>query len=154
MTTQRPGSPRRGGKELNLALLMPALPPVILPSGTTHQIMPLTARGYEMFKTLREMQRQYEQTNVLDEAVYLQVIDDLLALVLPTATPDDLASLGFRVEVKLAPILAAAGRVDDVLLALEESESAPNGEALSVPLQSTESAAPSPTTHAPLDKTG
>jgi hypothetical protein len=141
---------------LNLTTLMPALPPVKLPNGSVHQIVPLTAESYEMFKTLRSFQKAVEAGEDVDEDVYLDMVDAVLAKVLPTATPDDLASFGFRVEVKLAPILAAAGRIDDVLVALSEVQRASegNGEALAGSILPTTPAAPSPDTAAPLDKTG
>jgi hypothetical protein len=141
---------------LNLANLMPALPPVKLPNGTVHQIVPLSAHMYEQFKEIRAMQKAIEAGEDIDDAIYVDAVDVLLQAVLPTATPDDLASFGFRVEIKLAPILAAAGRVDDVLYALEAATAGNGGnvEALLESIQSTTPAAPSPDTAAPSDRIG
>jgi hypothetical protein len=139
---------------MNLASLLPALPPVIIPNGTTHQIMPLTARGYELFKEVRQYQAAANNGELVDDSAYLDIVDELLALVLPTATPDDLASFGFRIEIKLGPILAAAGRVDDVLNAIAEAEADPNREALPDPSPAMGSVAPSPDTPRPLGATG
>jgi len=139
---------------MNLASLMPALPPVIIPNGSTHQMVPLTARGYELFKELRQYQDASNNGERVDELAYLDVVDELLALVLPTASPDDLASFGFRMELKLGPILAAAGRVDDVLNAIAEAEADPNGEALPDLSPVMGSVAPSLDTPPPLGATG
>lgn len=96
-----------------------------------------------------------QQERPVDEQLFTVVIDELLALVLPDATPDDLASLGDRYELKMAPILAAAGRVDEVLASFSAKEEAEgNGDALSDLNQSTTSVAPSSDTAKPLDKTG
>lgn len=154
MTQMKPEKTRP--KSLNLASLVPPLPPVTLPNGKEVQIVHLSAKGYEMYREMQTMILDLQAGFEIDETHHINLIDNLLALVLPDATPDDLASLGARVELKMAPILVAAGRVDEVLEALEANSggSQGNGEALSGSPLSTISVAPSPDTVVPLAKIG
>lgn len=142
MTTPRPGSLRP--TPLNLAALVPTLPPVILPNGKEVQLKALTAEGYELYRQMRLMTQQVQHGEAVDEEAYIATIDRLLAAVLPDADADDLASFGVRYELKMAPILAAAGRVDEVLTALSSAGNTEgNGEALQGSMPVTTSAAPS-----------
>lgn len=153
MTTTRPTGQR--SKALNLASLVPPLPLVTLPNGKEVQLRHLSAKGYELYREMQSLITDVQQERPVDEQLFTVVIDELLALVLPDATPDDLASLGDRYELKMAPILAAAGRVDEVLASFSAKEEAEgNGDALSDLNQSTTSVAPSSDTAKPLDKTG
>lgn len=143
MTTSRPGSLRPA--PLNLAALVPTLPSVILPNQKEVQLHALTAEGYELYRQMRGLTQQVQNGEDVDEDAYMGVIDRLLALVLPDATPDDLASFGVRFELKMAPILAAAGRVDEVIATLNAAEKASEGNGVAQPDSSpdTISAAPS-----------
>jgi hypothetical protein len=127
---------------LNLAALVPTLPSVIIPNGKELQLRPLTAEGYELYRQMRQLTAQVQNGGEVDEDAYVNVIDRLLGVVLPDATDDDLASFGVRYELKMAPILAAAGRVDEVVSAL--ASAAPEGNEVAQPdsLPDTISAAP------------
>lgn len=155
MTTTNRGLPRSA--PLNLAALVPALPAVVLPNGVERQLHPLSAQAYEMYRQLSSMTTQFQAGESVNEDDYMDLIDAILARVLPDATPDDLASFGVRVELKMAPILAAAGRVDEVVRAMQALEtSAAGNEAALLPEWNpdTTSAAPSPDIATPSDKTG
>lgn len=143
MTTPRPGSLRPA--PLNLAALVPTLPTVILPNGKEVQLKALTAEGYELYRQMRILTQQVQHGEAVDEEAYIATIDRLLAAVLPDADADDLASFGVRYELKMAPILAAAGRVDEVLTALSSAagEAEGNGGAQLGSTPVTTSAAPS-----------
>jgi hypothetical protein len=108
---------------LNLAELVPALPAVTLPNGIEVQMAPLTARGYELFLAI---QRAMGGEGDIDFA-FVEKLDEVLAIVLPTATPDDLASLGVRHDLKLAVILSAAGAVDSALDAIKNETAGSEG---------------------------
>lgn len=102
---------------LNLAALVKPLPPVILPDGSEHPLV-YTAHAAEAYKRVRvfvDLLRRGEEIPQLEAS---DAIDECLTLVLPSATPDHLASFGERTELKLAVIAAAAGRVDAVLQTL------------------------------------
>lgn len=108
---------RRG--PLRLADLVPALPMVELLNGKEIQLAPLTARGYELFLSIQETMRGAEMGLDTDDALdMVKKIDEVLGSVLPTATPDDLASFGVRTDMKLSVIMSAAGAVDEVLASL------------------------------------
>lgn len=109
-------------KTLNLALLVPQLPMVRFPSGVEHQLMPLTAESYELWLEVQQLVRSSEENEPIDVSYFHALLDLLLAKVLPTASKDDLASLGTRTEVKLAPCMAAAGQIDSVMAALDALE--------------------------------
>lgn len=109
---------RRG--PLNLAELVPELPEVVLPSKNVVQVVPFTAASYEKYRLLQKMTvAGMQQTASFDEDKYLDLLNEVLCLVIPSATPDDLASFGDRVELKLSVLAIAAGRVDEVVQALE-----------------------------------
>lgn len=108
---------------LNLAELVPALPPVILPNHKEVKMSPLTARGYELFLSVQRALRGEEG---MDES-FVEMVDELLAIVLPTASRDDLASFGVRHDLKLGVILAAAGAVDDALTAMKQETAGSEG---------------------------
>lgn len=154
MTQNKPDKMRP--KSLNLASLVPPLPPVTLPNGKEVQIAHLSAKGYEMYREMQTMILDLQAGRDINEDAYITLIDNLLAIVLPDASPDDLASIGARVELKMAPILAAAGRVDEVLEALESAAGALKGNAEALPDSqlSMISVAPSPDTAVPLVKIG
>jgi hypothetical protein len=120
---------RRG--PLKLADLVPALPMVELLNGKEIQLVPLTARGYELFLSIQEAMRGVEMGLDTDDAVdMVKKIDEVLGIVLPTATPDDLASFGVRTDIKLGVIMSAAGAVDEVLSSLRaetNTDSSGNG---------------------------
>jgi hypothetical protein len=130
MTEINRGRPRPA--PLNLAALAPALPPVILPNGREVAVRPMTARAYELYRELTGYTAAFQRGEDVDEGAYLDLVDECLALVLPDATPDDLASLGVRIEFKMAPILMAAGRVDEVMraMAAQDAGTEGNGETL------------------------
>lgn len=108
---------------LNLAELVPALPPVILPNRKEVEMSPLTARGYELFLAVQRGIRGEEDMGM----EFVAKVDELLAIVLPTATKDDLASFGVRHDLKLGVILAAAGAVDDALEAIKNETAGSEG---------------------------
>lgn len=141
---------------LNLAALVPELPAVILPNGKEVQMVPFTAEAYEKFRLVQQLTRELMQGETIDEEEYFDLIDSVVKAVLPSATPDDIASLGARVELKMSVITAASGKVDEVLQALDDvrPKSEGNEEALPRSTQSTTSAALSLDTPEPLDKTG
>lgn len=141
---------------LNLAALVPELPAVILPNGKEVQMVPFTAEAYEKFRLVQNMTRALMDGENISEMDYYDLLDELVKLVLPAATPDDLASLGARMELKMSIVTAASGKVDEVLEALSAATGKPegNGEALPPSIQSMTSAAPSPATRKHLDKTG
>lgn len=141
---------------LNLAALVPELPAVILPNGKEVQMVPFTAEAYEKFRFVQQLTRELIAGDEVDEEEYYDLIDMVVKAVLPSATPDDLASLGARVELKMSIITAASGKVDEVLKALDDArpKSEGNGEALPPSTQSTISAASSLDTPELLDKTG
>jgi hypothetical protein len=112
-TTSRPPT-----APLNLAALVAPLPPVTLPNGTTHALV-FTAQAAELWKKIRHVFAALQRGESIDEFGAEDDIDACLAAVIPTATPDDLASFGTRFGVKLATIGAAAGRVDEVMQLLE-----------------------------------
>lgn len=153
MTDINRGRPRPA--PLNLAALAPALPSVILPNGREIAVRPMTARAYELYREMSGYTAAFQKGEDVDETLYLDLVDECLALVMPDATPDDLASLGVRVEFKMAPILMAAGRVDEVMRAMaEQEETVGNGETLRDSRRDTILAASSPDTPKPLGKTG
>ena len=108
---------------LNLAELVPELPPVILPNKKEVSMSPLTARGYELFLAVQRAMRGEEDIGM----AFVEKVDELLAIVLPTATPDDLASFGVRHDLKLGVILAAAGAVDEALGAIKNETASSEG---------------------------
>jgi hypothetical protein len=110
-------TPRQPTAPLNLAALVAPLPPVILPNGTSHQMM-FTAQAAELYKQIRHHVAAHLRGEAIDDLEAEAAIDACLAHVLPSATPDDLASLGVRVEWKVTILAAASGRVDEVLHAL------------------------------------
>lgn len=120
---------------LNLAAMIPALPEVILPNGKTVQLAPLTAESYKKFVQIQnEMRDAMEDgASTVDEGIFSSTVDDIFAAVLPGATPDDLASVGVRLEIKLSVIFAAAGAVDATLQRLEEVTPVPEGKAKAPP---------------------
>jgi len=153
MTDINRGRPRPA--PLNLAALAPALPSVILPNGREIAVRPMTARAYELYREMSGYTAAFQKGEDVDETLYLDLVDECLALVMPDATPDDLASLGVRVEFKMAPILMAAGRVDEVMRAMAaQEETVGNGETLRDSRRDTILAASSPDTPKPLGKTG
>lgn len=101
---------------LNLAELVPPLPQVTLPNGKEYQIAPLTARGYELFLAVQRAMHGEEDIGF----EFVAKVDELLAIVIPAATPDDLASFGVRHDLKLAVIMTASGAVDNVLEAIKD----------------------------------
>lgn len=103
---------------LNLAALVAPLPPVILPNGAEHKLV-YTAAVAEVYKRIRRMQAEAERGDPVDDELAEDLIDQCIALAMPSASPDDLASLGVRIEVKLTILAAAAGAVDEVMHALE-----------------------------------
>jgi hypothetical protein len=109
---------------LNLAALVAPLPEVILPNGRTVPMAHLSADGFERFRGIQQMMRAADAGEPVDDAHADAEIDACLALALPTATRDDLASFGLRVELKLAVLAAAAGRVDTVLHAVAQAQAA------------------------------
>jgi hypothetical protein len=131
MTRTGRGSARSG--KINLALMVPALPVVGLPNGKEVQLVALTAEGYELYREIQAIIREEQdaieagEEPATDVAGFHDMLDRCLAIVLPTATRDDLASLGVRVQVKLAPLMAAAGQVDTVLEALAALDPEGNG---------------------------
>lgn len=102
---------------LNLAALVAPLPPVILPNGTSHALV-YTAECAERYKAIRRLIAQVERGESIDDLAAEDDIDACLAVMLPTATKDDLASLREQVDVKLTVLAAAAGRLDAVMHAL------------------------------------
>jgi hypothetical protein len=115
----------------------------------------MTARAYELYREMSGYTAAFQKGEDVDETLYLDLVDECLALVMPDATPDDLASLGVRVEFKMAPILMAAGRVDEVMRAMAaQEETVGNGETLRDSRRDTILAASSPDTPKPLGKTG
>lgn len=141
---------------LNLAALVPELPAVILPNGKEVQMVPFTAEAYEKFRFIQQMTKLIMDGEAVDEEEYYDLLDSVVQLVLPSASADDLASLGARMELKMSIVTAASGKVDEVLKALNDvtQKSEGNEEALLASIQPTMSAAPSPDTPELLDKTG
>ena len=112
---------------LNLAALVPSLPPVKFPTGHVVPMVPFTARAYELWRgIMRDINAASDDSASVNEDDFSSRVDELVALVVPEATPDDLASLGARLEPKLAVVSAAAGAADEVVAALLEAE--PKGE--------------------------
>ncbi len=105
---------------LNLAALVAPLPNVVLPNGVEVAMKPLSADGYERFRRVQQALRDVQQGEPIDEGQTEADIDACLSLVLPTATAEDLASFGLRIELKLAVLTAASGRVDVVLREIEK----------------------------------
>jgi hypothetical protein len=115
MTTTTMGSTATA--PLNLAALVAPLPPVILPNGTSHALV-FTADAAERYKGIRRLIAAVERGDTVDDLAAEDDIDECLAVMIPTATNEDLASFGARVEVKLTVLAAAAGRLDAVMHAL------------------------------------
>lgn len=124
-TTHRPKT-----APLNLAALVAPLPPIVLPNGTEHQCV-FTAHAATQYKEIRRMLAALHANEAIDEIEAENLIDECVQLVLPTASADDLASLGMRVELKLTILAAASGRVDEVMHALHAASAgnAPEAEA-------------------------
>jgi hypothetical protein len=115
-------------KAINLAAMLAPLPPVRFPTGAECQVRPFTAEAYELFRLLRDkMQGLVNGTDEADDAELQALADRLLRLVVPEATPDDVASLGDRFDAKLVPIMVASGRVEDVLSALTDTGAVTEG---------------------------
>lgn len=124
-TTHRPKT-----APLNLAALVAPLPPVVLPDGSEHQLV-YTAKVAERYKPIRHLIAAVMRGEEIDELSAEDDIDECIALTIPTASPDQLASLGARVGVKLSILAAASGRVDEVMHVLHAASAgnAPEAEA-------------------------
>ena len=109
---------RKTTAPLNLAAMVGALPAIILPNGSAHAPV-FTAHAKTQYMAILHLIESLKRGETIDELETSELIDACLASVLPSATPDDLASLGMRTEHKLTVLAAAAGRLDEVLLALE-----------------------------------
>ncbi len=127
-----PSSPRKP-RGLNLAVLVPALPVVTLPNGKAHQLVPLTARGYELVREAQAMVQDERadmeegRAPTTDVEHFHTVLDEAVAWLLPSATPDDRASLGLRADMKMAICLTAAGQIDEVVATLNEQDEGTEG---------------------------
>jgi hypothetical protein len=95
------------------------MPDIILPNGRTVLCGHMTAQSYEQFRTIQQMWKDSTDGMEIDHEKFLDLVDAVLKSVLPLATPDDLASFGARIDMKMAVITAAAGGADDVVAALE-----------------------------------
>lgn len=84
---------------------------------------PFTARGYELFLSVQRAMNGEEDMGF----DFIGKIDELLAIVLPSSTPDDRASFGIRHDLKLAVILAASGAVDEALSAIKDETAGSEG---------------------------
>ena len=114
---------------LNLAALVKPLPPVILPDGSEHPML-FSAAAAEAYKHVRQYVDALRRGEPFNELDAEDAIDTCLQLVVPSATPDHLASFGARTELKLAVLAAAAGRLDSVMAALyPDAGNAPAGSA-------------------------
>lgn len=114
---------------INLAKLVAPLPELILPNGATVAMRPLSADGFERFRRVQQALRDAMAGRDIDDTEIEADIDACLALVLPDATREDLASFGLRTELKLTVLTAAAGRVDAVLHAVAQAVDTVEGNA-------------------------
>lgn len=124
-------SPAPSASPINLADFLKPLPPVILPDGSTHQLV-WTAQAAEQFKRIRLLRdalatgEASPQLNAESEAA----IDACLAAVLPSASAEQLLSFGLRYDVKMSVLIAASGNADRALeLLIARSGKATAGEA-------------------------
>lgn len=126
---------------LNLAVLVKPLPPVILPNGTEHALN-FTAHAAQLYRGIRQRMAELMDGQPIDELLTEDEVDACLKEVMASATPDDLASLGTRIEYKLTILAAAAGRLDEVMQALHAVGNAPEAGA-APPLSLDTTSAPS-----------
>ncbi|MES2524035.1 MAG: hypothetical protein V4617_15115 [Gemmatimonadota bacterium] len=127
MATTTPS--RKSTAPLNLAALVAPLPPVILPNESEHALV-FTAHAAQLFRTIRHLIDAVNRGETINDLDAEDTVDECLVHVLPTATPDDLASLGTRLELKLSILTAASGQVDAVMHALEEAAAAGKAKAV------------------------
>jgi hypothetical protein len=116
-------------KAINLADMLAPLPPVRFPTGAECAVRPFTAEAYELYRALRGRMEKAVQGEGINEDEMQEMLSRLLALVVPDATPDDLASLGERFDAKLVPVMLAAGRVEEVMAAMHDVNAVPEGNA-------------------------
>lgn len=113
-------STRRG--TLNLAIMMQPLPPAKLPNGKEIPMVHFTAEAYDLWNEVQDAISDEQAGRPVDVPAFRGNLDRLLALCLPEATPDDLATFGARTEAKLAVAMACAGKLDQVIASLQELE--------------------------------
>jgi hypothetical protein len=147
-------TPRRAA--INLAAIVPDLPDVVMPNGVTTRMVPFTAQAYEQYRYIQLLTRRQMEGDEIDNEEYLDCVDDVLRVVLPDATSDDLGAFGTRLDIKLMVLMAAAGSVEETLNYINEFQrTITEGKANTLPpsILSTMSAASSSDTAVPLDKT-
>jgi hypothetical protein len=107
-STARPAS-------IDLSALVAPLPVLTLVDGSQHQLC-YTAAAAERFKEIRALISAFQKGENVDDLVVTSVVDDCLAHVLPTASPDQLAAT-FRENhgQKMSVLVAASGRADEAL---------------------------------------
>lgn len=113
----------RGGSlnpaKVSLVRLAGALPVFEFPNKSEHQLERFDAEAYGLWIEIQELVEDEKKRIPVDGNHFRDTLDALLRKVFPTATPNDLASFGANVELKMAPILAAAGQVDHVVALLQ-----------------------------------
>jgi hypothetical protein len=141
---------------INLAAIVPDLPDVVMPNGKTTRMVPFTAQAYEQYRYVQLLTRRQMEGEEIDNDEYQDCVDDILRVVLPDASRDDLAAFGTRLDLKLMVLMAASGSVEETLKSIEEFQKGiAEGKVNTLPpsILSTMSVASSSDTPEVLDKT-